>query len=159
MKLLVFGFGNPGRLDDGLGPAFTAAVGALALDHVETEADYQLTVEDAQLVAGFDVVLFVDAAVRGTEPFYLVPVTPDPEVSFSSHSVSPAQVYHLARSLFDADTRAYILAIRGYDYNEFGERLSARAAANLDQALAFFRAQVEAGLDLDNALRGSPDEA
>ena len=156
-RLLVFGFGNPGRLDDGLGPAFVKAVEGLGLTGIATEADYQLTVEDADLVATYDLTLFVDATIEDIEPFHLAPVTPEAEVSFSSHKVSPGQVYHLARTLFDADTRAYILAIRGYDYDAFGERLSTGAAENLNQAVAFFHQLVGDSSDLGTALREAAD--
>ena len=45
---LVIGFGNPGRLDDGLGPALAARFEAKGLDDVVVDADYQLTVKDNQ---------------------------------------------------------------------------------------------------------------
>ena len=43
----------------------------------------------------------------------------------------------LAVDLFGAKTKGYILGIRGYEFNEFGERLSERAQANLEAALLF----------------------
>ena len=46
-KVLLIGYGNPGRLDDGLGPALAAAVEKLAIPGVTVDADYQLNVEDA----------------------------------------------------------------------------------------------------------------
>ena len=69
-KVLVIGYGNPGRLDDGLGPALAAAIESAAPAGVTVDADYQLTVEDAAAVAEHDVVVFADAAVDGPEPFY-----------------------------------------------------------------------------------------
>ena len=35
------------------------------------------------------------------------------------------------------ETDAYVLGIRGYAFNEFGERLSEQAANNLDAAIQF----------------------
>jgi hypothetical protein len=61
--ILVIGYGNPGRHDDGLGPAFAELVEKLDLDHVTVEAGYQLTVEDAAIISEHDVVVFVDAAM------------------------------------------------------------------------------------------------
>ena len=60
-RLAPFGFGNPARGDDGLGPALIERLDALALEGVTTDSDYQLTIEDAALVAEHDVVVFVDA--------------------------------------------------------------------------------------------------
>jgi len=138
-RFLLIGYGNPGRLDDGLGPALAEAVAALAIPGVTVESDYQLGVEDAAAAAAHEVVVFADASVSGPEPFAFCSVEPAAEacVGFSSHSVEPAAVLALARDLFRARTRGYALGIRGYRFNEFGERLSDQAEANLAAALRF----------------------
>jgi hydrogenase maturation protease len=137
-RVLLIGFGNPGRLDDGLGPALAAALELLELPGVTIDSDYQLTVEDATAMQDIDVVLFCDAAVCGSEPFYVAEVTARTrEVGFSTHSIDPQGVLALARDLFGAAPKAYVIGIRGYDFNEFGERLSERAQANLQAAQEF----------------------
>jgi hydrogenase maturation protease len=138
-RILLIGYGNPGRLDDGLGPAVAAAAETWKLSHVTVDSDYQLTVEDAADIAAHDIVVLADASVNGREPFFIEAVTPVQAQSFSSHSVEPGPLLHMARSLFDGNTRGYILGIRGYEFNEFGERLSPRAQDNLRQALDFLR--------------------
>jgi len=136
-KILLIGYGNPGRLDDGLGLALAAAAEKLQLPNVTVDSDYQLTVEDASDVAEHDIVIFADASTNGQEPYYVEAVEPKAALSFSSHSVEPAVLLHLAQSLFNAKTRGYILGIRGYEFNEFGERLSDAAAENLEKALQY----------------------
>ena len=138
--VLIIGYGNPGRLDDGLGPALAEGLEKLRIPGVTVESDYQLTVEDAAAVAGHKVVIFADAALGGTEPFYFHPVRPARAGSFSSHSVAPAAILALAEDLFGAAAAGYALGIRGYEFNEFGERLSAKAAENLAAALRFLSA-------------------
>jgi hydrogenase maturation protease len=139
-KVLVIGYGNPGRLDDGLGPAFVDALESLAIPNVTFDADYQLTVEDAADLAGHDVVVFVDADASGPEPFYLRPVQAGgAEISFSTHHITPEAVVALGREMFDAHPDAYVIGIRGYEFNEFGQRLSDKAQANLSAALAHFQ--------------------
>ena len=133
-RTLFLCYGNPGRLDDGLGAAFAAAFAAP--EGVDVEADYQLSVEDAETLSHYRTVVFVDAAASGPEPFSLRRVDPEGAMlSFSSHSVSPAALLALARQLFSAETEGYVLAIRGYDFDDFGERLSAGARRNLRAAL------------------------
>jgi hypothetical protein len=39
--------------------------------------------------------------------------------------------------MFHAKTRAYVLGIRGYEFNDFEERLSERAEQNLEKAFQF----------------------
>jgi hydrogenase maturation protease len=136
-RVLVLGFGNPGRLDDGLGPSLAARLESLDLPQVTVDANYQLGIEDAAEVATHDVVVFADAATRGPEPFYFEALEPTPYLSFSSHSVSPGALLALARDLFEARTQAWVLGIRGYEFNEFGERLSEQARRNLDAAYDF----------------------
>lgn len=135
--ILVLGFGNPGRLDDGLGPAFIQRVEALCLEDVSVDCNYQLAPEDAATLSGFAYVLFVDADVGCQPPFRISRVKPEHHEGFTSHSVSPGRVLGLAQQLFSADTEAFLLGIRGYNFNEFGERLSDDARANLERALEY----------------------
>ncbi|MBR9975175.1 MAG: hydrogenase maturation protease [Bacteroidetes bacterium] len=143
-RILLIGYGNPGRLDDGLGPAIAVAAEQWQVDGLTVDSDYQLTVEDADDVAKHDIVIFADASVNGREPYGVEVVQPKQALSFSSHSVEPSVLLHMAHALFHAQTRGYILGIRGYEFNEFGEGLSARATENLEKATAFLR------LALDN---------
>ncbi len=138
MNTLVIGYGNPGRLDDGLGPAFAEQVQAMNLPDVAVESNYQLNIEDAELISKYDVVVFADASVDAVEPFEFKPMTPgDPVVGFSSHSITAESLLGLAEQLFDARPRAYAMAIRGYAFNAFGEYLSGQAEQNLSAAAAF----------------------
>lgn len=142
-ETLVLGWGNPGRGDDGLGPEFVRAISALDLPGVVVDLDYQLQVEDAAQVAGYRRVLFVDADRGGAEPFWLGRLQPlESGLSFSTHSVSPGAVLALARDLFKAEPEAWILGIRGYDFDEFCEHLSARARSNMDQAVNTLKSTV-----------------
>jgi len=148
--VLVIGYGNPGRMDDGLGPALVEALEKLDIAGVDLDADYQLIVEDAAAVAAHKVVVFADAAETGPEPFYLRPVEPKGELGFSSHGCQPEAVMALARELFRADTKGYILGIRGYEFNEFREALSHGAKANLAAATEFL-VKVLRGRDFEPA--------
>ncbi|WP_372806887.1 hydrogenase maturation protease [Pontiella sp.] len=140
MKILVIGYGNPGRLDDGLGPAFAEKVQAFELPGVTVESNYQLNIEDAESMSRYDAVVFADASVDAPEPFEFKPLeaTP-PVVGFSSHSITAESLAGLARELFGANPRSYSMAIRGYEFNAFGEQLSGRAVQNLAAAGEFFR--------------------
>jgi hydrogenase maturation protease len=136
MRVLVIGFGNPGRRDDGLGPALADRLDALGLQGLTVDSDYQLAVEHAELAARHDIVVFADAAadVEGDAPFYLCPVHPSPAVSYTSHSLSPAAVLQLAGDCFGACPRGWALGIRALDLESFAEGLTAEAEANLNEA-------------------------
>ena len=135
---LVLGWGNPGRLDDGLGPALVAAIEAERVPGVAVESEYQLQVENAEMVARHDRVVFVDADRQGVEPFSMQRLFPgDGRLSFSTHSLSPESVLALSRDLFGAEPEAWLLGIRGYDFDDFGEQLSERGQASLKAAVGY----------------------
>jgi hydrogenase maturation protease len=136
---LLFGIGNSGRQDDGLGWAF--------LDRVEREMDfpgrleyrYQLQVEDAELVSRMEHVIFVDSyAGTLSEGFQFAPCNAEAGFEFTSHELSPGAVLFLCSSLYGHSPRADLLTIQG---SCWGLRigLSAVAMCNLDSAIHFFK--------------------
>jgi hydrogenase maturation protease len=153
LRILLLAYGNPGRRDDGLGPALAGALEDLRLPGVTVDVDYQLTVEHAAAVAGHDVVIFVDADTAAAEPFSFRRIPPPADLdgesgagpgwTFSTHSLQPDGVLSLAAELFQARPTAYVLGIRGYDFDAFGEDLSERARTNLEAATEFIRTVVE----------------
>lgn len=134
-RLLVIGYGNPSRGDDGLGPALAERVDAMHLPGVTVEADYQLSIEHAALAAEHDVVVFADAAVDADGPCYFRPLSATDDRAPGTHAVSPAQVVGLARTCFAAAPRAYILGMRAHALDGFVEGLTSDAAASLEAAL------------------------
>lgn len=138
MKMLIYGYGNPGRLDDGLGPAFAERMQALDLAGVMVESNYQLNIEDADTISSYDCVVFVDASVDAAPPFSFEPLERrEAMVGFSSHSITAESLLGLADQLFSATPEAYMLGIRGYEFNDFGERLSNQALLNLRESVRF----------------------
>lgn len=156
-KVLVIGFGNPGRRDDGLGPALAALIARRKLPGVTVDSDYQLQVEDAAAIAEHDVVVFADASVDGPGPFSWRRLEPQADLSFTSHSVSPEALLHMAHDVFHASTEGYLLAIRGHEFEGFGEGLSTRAAAHLASAAAYLERVLREGR-LDRS-RNAADES
>ena len=131
---LLYAYGNPGRCDDGLGPALAARIEALELPLVTVECDYQLTVEDALIVAQHDLVVFADASVDASPPWSLVEIHAKSATTFSSHVCDAASIMATAREVWGCAPRSFQLGIRGYEFNSFGEQLSPRAEENLDSA-------------------------
>ncbi len=144
-KILLIGYGNPGRLDDGLGPALAAKIEAKAIEGLSVDSDYQLTVENAFDVSKYESVIFADASINGEEPFSFQTIQAQSPMSFSTHSVSPEAILFFAKTMFQAQTKAYLLGIRGYEFNEFEERLSEGAQRNLDLVFDFIIDLVQSG--------------
>ena len=137
---LIFGWGNPSRGDDALGPLFAERLESLALKHPEWggmhfQTDFQLQVEHALDLRGHGRVLFVDASSTCPAPFSLLPVTPTKDASFTTHSMTPQAVMHTYWELEEElPPPAWLLAIRGERF-ELGEELSPVAEQHLLAAL------------------------
>ena len=136
--MLLIGYGNLGRGDDGLGPAFTDRIERLNLPSLDIDTDYQLTVDHALAVAGAERVIFADALIGGTGPFTFTPIEAGVDADLSSHSLTPVSVLSLAATLYGKRPQAYVLGIAGYEFGEVKEGLSAEAERNLELAEAFF---------------------
>ena len=140
--LLVFGWGNPSRGDDALGPLCIERLRALGLSaaRVEYLEDFQLQVEHALDLAGRARVLLVDASLRCAAPFEVTQLQPAHDARLMSHALTPEallQVYAELRK--EPPPPCTLLAIRGERF-ELGEPPGSAALANLDAALQWARA-------------------
>ncbi len=136
--MLVIGYGNPGRGDDGLGPAFASRITARGLPGVTCRVDYQLMVDHALMVADVRKVVFVDALMGVEAPYRFGPVTASGAGNLSSHDLSPSLVMMLAKTLYGAAPEAFVLGISGRSFGEVKEGLSPAARRHLGLAEAFF---------------------
>ena len=141
--ILICGYGNPGRQDDGLGPALVAELEACApaegLSGIVFDSNYQLNVEDALAVAESRAVVFVDATKEGPAPFEFRPLAPRKETTFTSHALAPETVLALADELYGARPPAWLLAIRGEAW-EPNAAPTAAALSHLAAAREFLQA-------------------
>lgn len=136
--MLLIGYGNPGRGDDGLGPAFSEGIAARDLPGLEVDTDYQLVAEHALAISGHDMVIFADAEIGGTEAFSFREIEAGAPEVLGSHSLVPETVLALCETLYGVRPRAFVLGISGYEYGEVKEGLSRKAAENLAEANVFF---------------------
>lgn len=133
--ILVFGWGNPSRGDDALGPRFVEAIEALKLPGVECLTDFQLQVEHALDLQGRSRVLFVDASLKAAAPFEAKLIAAEKDASFTTHAMSPQAVLQVYCDLQDEEPPpTWLLAIRGEGF-ELGEPLSPAAEVHLAAAL------------------------
>lgn len=139
IKLLLFGYGNPGRGDDALGPEIIGRIAQLHLAGVECQNDMQLQVEHVTDLAACERILFIDADMSCTEPCDFSEISAEKDGSYSSHAMSPSALLYAYRQVYGNDAPpAFLLRIRGYDF-ELGDPLTERAAANLDAATKLVR--------------------
>ena len=132
---LIYGIGNIGRQDDGLGWAFIDWLDAAGLcPQAERVKFYQLNLEDADLISRKQRVLFIDASKdEALEGFCLYQAEPQMDVSFTSHAMSIETILATCGQCFGVMPEVYVLAIRGYAW-ELEMGLTAQAQRNLQTA-------------------------
>jgi hydrogenase maturation protease len=146
--ILVIGYGNELRRDDGLGPRVARAVAEWGLPDVRALARHQLTPELTETVAGADAVFFVDAAADDEPGVRIRPVRSEGLGSVLGHMSSPAELLDLAAVLHDRRPTAWLVTIHAADLR-FGEELSPSATQGMEEALQHIRRQVAAAFSRD----------
>ncbi|MCX2720357.1 hydrogenase maturation protease [Lentiprolixibacter aurantiacus] len=140
--ILIIGIGNSGRADDGLGWAFVDRIRESLPDRVDYAYNYQLQIEDAELISHYSRVYFVDAHImEWDEGFTLDPCTPKANQGFTTHELEPGAVLYLAETLYHKKPEAFILGITGLNF-ELKTGLSEGAEQNLARALNYFNENV-----------------
>lgn len=149
-SVLIHGYGNPGRQDDGLGPALVERLERWAAEHpcagLVLDSSYQLNAEDALEVSRHDEVIFVDAAREGEAPFTVIPLSADPAITFSTHAMAPGAVLALCEELYGKRPKASMLAIRGYAW-EPNAPMTPTSRENLEAAVDYVRRRLAPASD------------
>jgi hydrogenase maturation protease len=141
---LIYGIGNVGRQDDGLGWSFIDRLEAGSLcSRAEMQRHYQLHLEDADLISRKRKVLFIDATKEASvASFSLERAEPRMDFSFTSHAISIPSVMATCQRCFQYLPEVYVLAIRGYEW-ELRMGLTPQARHNLDDAIAHLSKRAE----------------
>lgn len=138
--ILVFGYGNPGRGDDALGPELLKLLqqhSTVEMEPVELLTDFQLQIEHALDLEQRQLVVFADASVSCSAPFEFNTIKPERDHSYTTHAMSPAAVLQVYQSIKnEAPPPCFMLSIKAEQF-ELGEELSVAATENLRHALHF----------------------
>jgi hydrogenase maturation protease len=142
--VLVFGYGNPSRGDDALGPEFVHRLAARCADFIargtlDVLTDFQLQVEHALDLREREQVYFVDATTEATGPGFAVrPVSAARVVEFTTHALSPEALLHTYTAVVRQPIpEAFVIAIQGTRF-ALGDAMSADAEEHLTAALDDF---------------------
>ena len=141
-KTLLFGIGNCGREDDGLGWAFIDRIKPKLPNNCDYEYRYQLQIEDAELIGEFDNVVFIDASRKELENGYSWDTCQGSNThSFSTHALLPETILYLSEHLYQHSPRAFVLGIQGHKW-ELKNGLTKKAKENLQKAYTYFTEQL-----------------
>jgi hydrogenase maturation protease len=136
-RILVVGYGNPMRSDDGLG--WQIAVDLFRTNRcpdIEVVPCHQLTPELAPAVSRADAVIFVDCEQGGTPgEIHCREVRSDSIPLSFTHHLTPGALLALSSELFGACPRAWLLLMQGQEYSA-GDRFSPAVAAHISDLKA-----------------------
>src|SRR5438445_806333 len=131
-RILIVGYGNPLRSDDGIGwRAAEELAQCLSAPGVEILIRAQLTPEIADDVRRSDTIIFIDATHDG-EPGELTfqRITAKSQAGGFSHDLSPAALLALCGHIYRRYPAAFLVSLCG-DCFDHGEKLSSKVAASL----------------------------
>ncbi len=138
-NILVIGYGNTLRGDDGVGPSVAEVIEALRLPHVCTLVCPQLSPEHAEPISRAHKVVFVDAAADGSHELQLRELVPGDTTQLMAHAADPRTMLALARDVFGHAPKAWWLTIPAVNL-EFGESLSPAAEHGCHEAVEKIKA-------------------
>jgi hydrogenase maturation protease len=137
-ELLVIGYGNSLRGDDGVGPRVAEAIEASQLPGVRVLVSQQLSPEQADLVARARRVIFVDAAVDDTSSVKFRQLEPGQTTQLMAHAADPRTLLALARDVFGRAPEAWWLTIPAMNLG-FGQDFSPETEAGFHAAVRQIR--------------------
>jgi hydrogenase maturation protease len=133
-EILVVGYGNDLRSDDGAGRVVASQIETADLPGVVVRSQSQLTPELALDITRADVAVFVDASVD-CEELTVHTVRPgEPGSQSMSHHTDPARLLLLAGDLGRVPPDTYVVSIPASNL-ELGFELSPRTAAATEEAV------------------------
>jgi hydrogenase maturation protease len=140
-SILVIGYGNTLRGDDGVGYLVAETIADWQLPPVRSIAVHQLLPELAADIAAVDIVMFIDAVVATNCPSPGIAITPlvaDNNAAFSTHIVTPQLLLSLTQRLYCATPIAYLLTISAINFI-LSSSLSSIACQGKDLALNYLK--------------------
>jgi len=148
-KLLIIGYGNPDREDDGVAwhilRTLTEKLGLESPDSYEDEFpefdliefafSLQLTPEMAEDISAYEYVCFVDAHTGNIpEPVRLINVDSEFQASPFTHHLTPQSLLSMCETIYRRKLDAVLLSVLGHRFL-FSRELSEATAALVPQAV------------------------
>ena len=140
-RIVVIGFGNTLRGDDGVGRRVADTIAREGLAHVTVISTTQLMPELAAEVAWARGVVFVDACYDDLPSVQVSEIEAAASESRHSHELGPSALLGLAGQCFGGAPRAWLVAVPA---SEFGltDELSSTALSGVGSAVSLVKALI-----------------
>jgi hydrogenase maturation protease len=122
--ILIIGYGNPLRRDDGVGWVVIEALQQVKLPNVTCLAVHQLTPELSDPMSLAEIVILIDARIEGhVGDIKITPVIAHANTPVMTHHLSPQGLLAMTNWLYDMLPFTILITITGADFG-VGEGLS-----------------------------------
>lgn len=133
--IVVIGYGNDLRSDDGVGQRVAQAIATWNLAMVRSLCVHQLTPELAALLANADLAIFIDACLTTVcEDVQLQVISPTFSTPIAGHTSDPRSLLALTQVLYNRVPIAWWVQIPGVNF-ELGEVCSPMTERGIQVAL------------------------
>jgi hydrogenase maturation protease len=152
--ILVIGYGNSLRSDDGAGCQVADIVASWHLPYVRSLTVHQLTPELAEPIAASELTIFIDAYagefVKKRDKLAIqvqrIVIAQSAQITHSDSSIltgvghfsDPRSLLSLAQQIYGKTPTAYALLLPAVNW-EFGEQISVITRKSIEQAVDFLR--------------------
>lgn len=134
-SILVIGYGNELRGDDGVGQRVARAVEEWRVPNLRSLAVHQLTPELAEELVDVDRVIFVDADADANKlEIRVSPIKPADFVATTGHTSAPQMLLAIAQALYNAVPQAWLVRIPAVNF-ELSNDLSPITSQGMEEAL------------------------
>lgn len=139
--ILIIGYGNPLRRDDGIGWAASELLASCVADaEVRVLARHQLTPELAEDAAQVDRLILIDSTSKYPPGnIFVEKIEPSrPSTQTSSHHLTPTALLACVKDLYGTSPETWLISV-GAESFDHGSELSPTVAASLPQVLSRVR--------------------
>jgi hydrogenase maturation protease len=143
-NILVIGYGNTLRGDDGVGQQVALAVSNWKVPGVAVEVVHQLTSDLAEPLSRADLAIFVDAKLAGDlDRVEIQSLEASSTPGAFGHTSDPQSLLALSSAIFGRHPRAWLVSVPAVDFS-LREGFSATASRGGADALASIAALIDA---------------
>jgi hydrogenase maturation protease len=144
VDILVIGYGNELRGDDGIGPRVAEYIAAANYPGVRVRSVCQLMPELAEELAEARMVIFMDALADPSHSAVELTLVEAEEITdWCTHTADPRTLLALVQAVYGRTPEAWWLTVPGRNF-DFGEGLSSAAEEGVCQAIARIKKLIQA---------------
>ena len=133
-KILIIGYGNSLRNDDGVGQKVAQEIEQLFYPYVKSIYQHQLTPELVEFISNCSIVIFVDACIDHNMVNLINLTDKERKENYNGHYSSPEYLLYLTNLIYHQSPQSYLISIP-IENIDLGENISSLAQNGMKRAI------------------------